>query len=51
MLGNVYDAWGFQRYDEPPHLTCEYCHGFGQCEDGAKLLPADEPQPATEYDQ
>jgi hypothetical protein len=43
ILGSMYDAYGYQRFDEPPRVTCEYCGGFGQCEDGGLLLPAREP--------
>ena len=44
ILGSLYDCDGRQRYDEPPRLCCEYCGGFGQCEDGGLLLPAIEPR-------
>lgn len=44
IFGSMYDAYGYQRYHEPPQLVCEYCGGFGSREDGAVLLPANEPQ-------
>ena len=44
VYGSMYDSYGYQRYHEPPQLTCEYCGGFGRCEDGAMLLPAKEPE-------
>jgi len=44
VFGSMYDCDGRQRYDEPPRLTCEYCDGFGRCEDGSILLPAREPE-------
>lgn len=44
IFGSMYDAYGYQRYHEPPQVVCEYCGGFGSCEDGAVLLPANEPQ-------
>lgn len=44
ILGSMYDADGCQRFHEPPHLVCEYCGGFGQCESGDKLLAAREPK-------
>jgi hypothetical protein len=36
----MYDAYGSQRYHEPPQLVCDYCGGSGQCADGHKLLHA-----------
>lgn len=44
LYGSVYDAYGYQRFDEPPQLTCQYCNGSGQCADGSRLLPADPPR-------
>jgi len=44
VYGNTHDAYGYQRHDEPPQVTCEYCGGSGQCADGGLLLPADEPR-------
>jgi hypothetical protein len=44
VYGSMYDSYGYQRYHEPPQLTCEYCGGFGRCESGAMLLPAKEPE-------
>lgn len=37
---SMYDEYGYQRYDEPPRVVCEYCNGCGRCEDGNLLLPA-----------
>ena len=44
VLGGLYDCDGRQRHYEPPQLVCEYCGGFGCCEEGGNLLPANEPQ-------
>jgi hypothetical protein len=44
VLGSMFDRWGYQCHIEPPQMTCEYCGGSGQCEDGARLLPAREPE-------
>ncbi len=44
------DRYG-PRPDYPSRRACEYCDGSGQCEDGAKLLPAGEAYQATDEDR
>jgi hypothetical protein len=43
VYGSMYDDHGYQRHDEPPQVTCEYCGGSGACVDGGLLLPATQP--------
>lgn len=38
--GPKYDREGRHRPDWPDRVTCEYCGGSGECEEGGKLLPA-----------
>ncbi len=40
VYASMYDNHGYQRHDEPPRVTCEYCDGCGLIEDGSILLPA-----------
>jgi hypothetical protein len=40
VYASMYDCDGRQIYDEPPGAVCEYCDGYGQCENGYILLPA-----------
>jgi DnaJ-class molecular chaperone len=41
--GPKYDRLGNHRPEWPDQVSCEYCGGAGQCEEGSKLLPARKP--------
>jgi DnaJ-class molecular chaperone len=41
--GRKYDKEGRHRPEWPDQVSCEYCFGTGQCEEGTKLLPARAP--------
>ena len=42
--GRKYDSEGRYRRDWPNVIPCEYCAGSGEVKNGAKLLPARQPQ-------
>jgi hypothetical protein len=39
-FGRCFDREGRAIHADPPQVSCEYCCGNGQCEEGGKLLPA-----------